>query len=97
MTDVIQIIHEVEIIGVSLEIKGEQLKINSWKLLSPKTLELIRTKKSEIMDVLSKDQKARQAGFLTLVSGDVYECQYDKLSHVFIFKDKSGVVKKSAV
>lgn len=30
------------------------------------------------------DKKAREAGFMSLVSGEVYECQYNISSHIFI-------------
>ncbi|MGW9128911.1 hypothetical protein ACWGPW_28800 [Paenibacillus chitinolyticus] len=31
-----------------------------------------------------RDNKAREAGFLPLLTGEVYECQYNRSSHVFV-------------
>lgn len=40
-------------------------------------------------DYESKDQKARKAGFLPLLSGEVFERQYSRTSHVFVMVESN--------
>lgn len=78
------LIRELEHYGAFVEIEGSQLKLIRGKLLSPSLLDKIRAHKGEIIELLSKDQKARSAGFLSLHIGTVYERQYSPASHVFV-------------
>jgi hypothetical protein len=84
MIAAVKIINEVEAVGTIVKMEGEKLKLIRGKLLSPSLLELVRANKPELIEVLTRDQKARQAGFIPLISGEVYERQYSPTSHVFV-------------
>jgi hypothetical protein len=89
MNIVDQILHEVEACGSRIAIDENKLKIIRGKLLNTDTINLINSNKAEIMEVLARDQKARNEGFIPLISGQVYERQYSKTSHVFIMLDSN--------
>lgn len=87
MSVAIKTIHEVESAGAVVEIEGEQLKLIRGKLLSPSLLELVKANKAEVIEILTRDQKARSAGFIPLLSGEVYERQFSLTSHVFVMME----------
>jgi hypothetical protein len=90
MSIALAIIYEVETSGVALGLEGNELRLVRGKTLPPPLLDKIKTHKSEIVDLLDRDRKARDAGFLPLCSGEVYERQIQEHSHVFVMKNEDG-------
>lgn len=89
MNSAVQIICEIESASASVAMEGEQLKLVRGKLLSTSLLDLVRANKAEVIEVLTRNKNAKEEGFLSLVSGEVYERQYSPTSHVFIIMESN--------
>lgn len=89
MNTAIELIRELEAYGAYVDIEGEQLKLIRGKSLPTSLLDKARMRKADIVEVLERDQKARKAGFVPLLTGEVYERQYSLTSHVFIMMESN--------
>lgn len=84
MRETLRIVQYVDALGHDLGLEGEQLRIVRGKYLPPALKELIIQRKEEIFDMLDRDDKAKQSGFLIGLSGTLYFKSISKNSNVYI-------------
>jgi hypothetical protein len=85
-----ELIRRVEAAGSDIVIEGERLKLVRGKLLPSPLVEELRAEKSEILEILMRDQKAKEAWFQTLLTGDVYMCKIVDNAYVFVIRSECG-------
>lgn len=85
-----ELIREAEAAGAIVTMDGEQLKLVHGKLLPAPLVEKMKLNKPGILEVMKRDLEAKAAGFLTLLSGEVYQRQISYNSLVFIALNDSG-------
>jgi hypothetical protein len=90
MNAAIELMREAESFGAAVDISGDQLILVRGKLLPTLLLEKMRSAKPAIIEIMERDRKAKETGFLALHSGEVYEWQISDNSHVFVIQNESG-------
>lgn len=90
MSAAVASIREAEAAGALVTMEGEQLKLIRGTLLPAALLDKLRTSKAEILEVLKRNQKAKESGFLTMMIGEAYERQVSDNGHVFVIRNESG-------
>lgn len=91
----LQLFYEMESLGVGLSFEGDRLGITHGDRIPLPLLEEVKKDKPNIIKILQQDQKAREAGFLPLQPGEVYERQYALNSHIFIILEPKEVTPNS--
>ncbi len=82
--EVLNMIEQAEHAGCELVAEGEHIRIKKGKRLSASLKAEIREHKADILAVLTNDSKAKAAGFMIGVPGELYTLSLSKSSAVYI-------------
>ncbi|MDR7239654.1 hypothetical protein [Neobacillus drentensis] len=82
--DCVSIIQLVERLGAELLLCGDQVRIKKGKYLPDSIIASIRRNKRGILAILERDERAKQAGFMVAIPGELYTVTLSNVSIIYV-------------
>lgn len=88
--DCVSIIQSVERLGAELLLDGDHIRIKKGKYLPDSIIACIEDNKREILAILDRDDRAKQAGFMVAIPGELYTVTLSNVSSIYIEHIEGG-------
>ncbi|CRK83427.1 hypothetical protein [Neobacillus massiliamazoniensis] len=80
----VQLIQSIEQVGCFLQAEGENVRIFNSNRLPDYLINELRTNKCSVLKIMDRDDKAKMAGFIIALPGELYTSTLSKVSVVYI-------------
>lgn len=90
MMECTSIIESVDRLGDELLSDGDHIRIKEGKYLPDSIIACIGDHKLEILAILERDNKAKRAGFMIAIPGEMYTATLSKVSSIYVEHIEEG-------
>jgi hypothetical protein len=88
--DCVSIIQSVERLGAELLLDGDHIRIKKGKYLPDSIIASIGGNKGGILAILERDDRAKRAGFMVAIPGELYTVTLSNVSIIYVEHIEGG-------